>query len=219
MVFTSDNGPWIEEHLGDHGGSAHPLRGWKMSTWEGGLRVPGIVRWPGKIEAGQVSGEIVTTMDLLPTFAGLAGATLERGLILDGKDIWPFLSGEVSQGPRDTLCYYAYTHLEAVRHRNWKLVLPRPARPPWTSWYGRMIDEVKSPELYDLKTDIGEARNVAEEHPEIVEKLMGLVDEVRNDLGDYDRVGKGARFHDEGPHRSDMNNWKAARKKKKKEKT
>lgn len=133
VVFTSDNGPWIEEHLGDHGGSASPLRGFKMNTWEGGLRVPGIFRWPGRIAGGQVSDEMASTLDLLPTFAKLAEAPLPSGRKLDGLDLSPWLEGRSGRSPRESFFYYAYTHLQAVRDRRWKLVLKRPADPPWTS--------------------------------------------------------------------------------------
>ena len=128
VVFTSDNGPWIESHLGDHGGSAAPLRGHKMTTWEGGLRVPGIFRWPGNIAAGQESDEIASTLDLLPTFAAIAGADLPSRRKLDGVDLWPWLSGQAKRSPRETFLFYGYTHLQAVRDRRWKLVLKRPGR-------------------------------------------------------------------------------------------
>ena len=208
VFFTSDNGPWIEDHLGDYGGSAEPLRGYKMTTWEGGLRVPGIAWWPGRIPGGRVSDAIVSTLDLLPTFAGLANAAPPDDRVIDGKDVWPLLSAKSEQSPRDSFFYYAYTHLEAVRLGRWKLVLERPNNPPWTSWYGRMIDAVEKPQLYDLELDIGESRNVAEQNPEVVKKLSDLSGKVREELGDYDRIGSGARFFDAGPHRPDRNAWR-----------
>ncbi len=204
VLFTSDNGPWIEENIGDHGGSAAPLRGFKMNTWEGGCRVPAIVRWPGVIPKDRVSDEIVTTLDLFPTFARLAGASLPEDRSIDGHDMTSFWQGKADKSPRDSFFYYAFTHLQAVRKGDWKLVLPRPARPPWTSWYGRMIDEVKAPELYDLREDIGEQHDVAAAHPEVVARLTALVEQVRGDLGDHDRIGKGARFFDDGPRRPKM---------------
>ena len=207
VVFTSDNGPWIEGHLGDYGGSASPLRGYKMTTWEGGLRVPGIFRWTGRIPAGGVSDEIASTLDLLPTFAGLAGAPLPSGRRLDGLDLWPWLEGRSERSPRGDFFYFGYTHLQAVRDRRWKLVLDRPADPPWTSWYGRMIDAVAAPELYDLSLDWEESRNVAAQNPSIVQRLMRVVAGVRSELGDYDTTGSGARFFDEGDHRPDMRAW------------
>ncbi len=208
VVFTSDNGPWIEGHLGDYGGSAGPLRGYKMTTWEGGLRVPGILRWPGRIPPGQVSDEMASTLDLLPTFAGLAGAALPSGRKLDGVDLWSWLEGGSERSPRDSFFYFGYTHLQAVRERRWKLVIKRPADPPWTTWYGRMIDAVESPELYDLRFDWGESRDLAAQNPRIVERLMRTVEQVRSEFGDYNRIGTGSRFFDPGPRRPDMNAWR-----------
>jgi arylsulfatase len=196
-VFTSDNGPWIEGHLRDYGGSAAPLRGWKMSAWEGGPRVPCIMRWPGEIPAGQVCHEMITTMDLLPTFAGFAEAKLPDGRVIDGRDISSLMAGDPgAKSPHEAFYFYNYLRLNAVRSGKWKLVLPRPARPPGTGWSGRMIDAVEKTELYDLEADIEERFDVAAQHPEIVEKLMKLIEKARADLGDHKNVGGGARFFD-----------------------
>ena len=208
VVFTSDNGPWIESHLGDYGGSAGPLRGFKMSTWEGGLRVPGIFWWPGRIAGGQVSDEMASTLDLLPTFAAAAGARLPADRELDGLDLWPWVAGTTGRSPGDTFLFFAYTHLQAVRDRRWKLVLRRPADLPWTSWYGCMTDSVEAAELYDLRFDWGERRDVAAQNASTVERLMGMVEWARRGLGDYDRTGQGARFFDSGPPRPDMDSWR-----------
>ncbi len=207
VVFTSDNGPWIEEHLGDHGGSAAPLRGFKMSTWEGGLRVPGICRWPAKIQPGREGCEMATTLNVLPTFA-VAGVPLPQGRTIDGLNLAPWLLGQSSRSPRENFYYFAYAPLQAVRDQRWKLVLRRPADPPWTSWYGRMIDAVPQPELYDLRFDSGESRNVAQQNGEIVARLMRLVQHVRAQLGDYERIAADARFFDPGPRRPDMAAWR-----------
>jgi len=213
VVFTSDNGPWIEGHLGDYGGSAEPLRGSKMMTWDGGLREPCIMRWAGKIPAGKICDEIATTMDLLPSFAKLAGAKLPEDRVIDGRDIWPLMTGRPgAKSPHEAFYYYDFTHLQAVRSGRWKLVLPRPARPPWTSWYARMIDAVPKTQLYDLEADIEEKHDIADKHPDIVARLMKLVEKAREDLGDYDRIGRGVRFFDTGPARPDMNNWKKGKK-------
>jgi arylsulfatase len=113
VVFTSDNGPWIEAQLAaedgsdPYYGSAGSLRGYKMTTWEGGLRVPCIMSWPGRVPEGVVSGEMLTSMDLLPTFAHLAEATLPEDRTLDGRNVWPVVAGEPdAENPRETLHYY-----------------------------------------------------------------------------------------------------------------
>ena len=205
--FTSDNGPWIEKHLGDYGGSAAPLRGSKMMTWDGGPRAPCIVRWPGHVPAGRVSGEIISTLDILPTLARLAGADVPADRTIDGRDVSDFLLGRSEKSPRKRYYFYCYTQLQAVREGRWKLVLPRPAHPKWCGWSARMVDAVKEVELYDLVNDVAEEHNVAEAHPEVVKRLMGVVEEARRDLGDYDRIGQGARFFDEGPRRPDVRRW------------
>jgi len=199
IVFTSDNGPWIEGHLGDYGGSAAPLRGWKMSAWEGGPRVPAICRWPGRIPAGHLCHEMVTTMDLLPTFARLARTRLADDRVIDGRDIWPLMAGAAgAKSPHEAFYFYNYLRLNAVRSGRWKLVSARPASPPGTGWSGRMIDAVEKTQLYDLEADIEERYDLAEQHPQIVARLTKLIDKAREDLGDHETVGSGARFFD-GP--------------------
>jgi len=215
VLFTSDNGPWIETTRANlphapafippgHSGTTGGLRGYKMLTWEGGLRVPCIAWWRGHIPGGRICDQVAATIDILPTFARLAGVPLPSDRVLDGRDIWPLLSGQPNAvGPHDKtgFFYYRYTALEAVRSGRWKLVLPRPAHPPWTGWSGRFYDPVQQLQLYDLKTDPSESRNVALEHPEVMRRLLVLLDRGREDLGDYDRIGRGARFFDPGPRR------------------
>ena len=215
VIFTSDNGPWLIKKA--HGGSAHPLRSGKASTWEGAVRVPCIVWAPGRVPQGAVCDEIATTMDILPTFAGLAGATLPGDRIIDGHDIRALVHGEPgAESPTKALYYYLWTHLQAVRNGKWKLHLPRPARPPWCGpLAGRHIDakdvfDIKEPLLYDLDTDIGEQHDNAGDHPGVVARLMELAEAAHEDIGDYDRIGKGARFFDKGPKRPNMNRWKNA---------
>ncbi|MCH7226254.1 sulfatase [Haloferula sp. A504] len=211
IVFTSDNGPWIETTRGmkpggkpfiprDHSGSAAPLRGWKMSAWEGGCRVPFLIRWPGRIPAGRVSDDILTTMDLLPTFASLAGARLPSAT-LDGVDASAFLTGKADQSPRDEYLYYSGCLLTGVRSGKWKLVLPRPANPPGTGWWGRMLEAIPEVRLYDLDADPGETTDQAGAHPGVVDALQQRITRARRELGDMDCVGSGARFFDEGPRK------------------
>jgi len=215
VVFTSDNGPWIETTRGmkpgapkfiprNHSGSADPLRGWKMSAWEGGSRVPCIIRWPGHVPAGRVSDEILTTMDLLPTFATLAGAKLPEGVEIDGLDATSFILGRTEKSPRDEYLYYAGCLLTGVRAGPWKLVLARPDHPPGTGWWGRMLEEVPEVELYNLVEDPGETRNVAADHPEVVAELMKRIERARRELGDIDRTGSRVRLFDPGTRRLEV---------------
>jgi len=123
VAFTSDNGPWLI--FGNHGGSAGPFREGKGTTFEGGHRVPGIVRWPGRIPSGRVSHELVTAMDFLPTFAELAGVEVPGDRVIDGHDIWPLLSGDSEAGSPYTESYYCRGgQLQAVRSGRWKLHVP-----------------------------------------------------------------------------------------------
>ncbi|HRJ09317.1 MAG TPA: sulfatase [Prosthecobacter sp.] len=211
VIFTSDNGPWVETKRGmepdgkafiprDHSGNADPLRGYKMLTWEGGLRVPCVAWWPGKIPAGTSSDAITSTIDLLPTFASIAGGKTPSDRVIDGRDLTPLLRDPATTAsPHEAFFYYCFTHLQAVRSGKWKFVRKRPAHPPWVGWSGRFAgNAVNEFSLYDLDNDIGETRNVAAEHPEVLDRLRQFAHEARMDLGDYDHTGSGARFFD-GP--------------------
>ncbi|MGB2823008.1 MAG: sulfatase [Phycisphaerae bacterium] len=215
VIFTSDNGPWLIKKA--HGGSPGPLRSGKASTWEGGQRVPCIVWAPGRVPAGTACDEIASTLDVLPTLAKLAGAEAPSDRVIDGHDISDLIHGRRgATSPTEAYYYYLYTHLQAVRSGKWKLHLPRPEYPPWCrGLHGRHIDrkdvfEIKEPLLYDLAADVGETTNVADKHPDVVSRLLKLTEKAREDIGDYDRIGKGARFFDDGPKRPDMNRWKTA---------
>lgn len=185
VVFTSDNGA-----TGGKGRSNGPLRGHKGTTWEGGMREPCVMRWPGRIPAGKTCDELATTMDLLPTFARLAGTKPPRDRIIDGKDIWPLMSGEKgAKTPHEAFYYYQVDQLHAVRSDKWKLHLPlKMKRRNW----GKGTPD--SPlQLYDLEDDIGETTNVADKHPDVVKRLLTLAERAREDLGDIDRKGKNQR--------------------------
>ncbi|MHC4622724.1 MAG: sulfatase family protein [Planctomycetota bacterium] len=171
VIFTSDNGPWLSK--GDHGGSAKPLREGKFATYEGGMRVPCVMRWPGKIRSGMVCSEMATTMDFLPTFARLAGAEAPADRIIDGKDIWALMTDPKAKTPYKEFFYYFEGQLGAVRSGDWKLVLKRKR--------GR---KQISAGLYNLDQDIGEQNDLSERHPEIVRRLTGLADKIREDIGD-----------------------------------
>ncbi|MCP4261090.1 MAG: sulfatase-like hydrolase/transferase [Planctomycetes bacterium] len=164
VVFTSDNGPWLSKK--HHAGSALPLRDGKFSTYEGGMREPTIMRWPGKIPAGKVCNKVCGTIDLLPTFAELAGTKAPSDRVIDGKDIRPLMFAVPrAKSPHKAYFYYRGTNLEAVRNGRWKL---RRAK--------------KNIELYDLEADISEKNNLADNHPEIVKRLTGIMKEFDSEL-------------------------------------
>jgi arylsulfatase A-like enzyme len=166
MIFTSDNGGNLRTT-----GSNAPLRGRKGETWEGGIRVPCVVRWPGQIPPGQVSNEVVTSMDFLPTLVQLAGGQVPAEPKIDGKDVTPLLTGQAgATSPCDAFYYYFKDQLEAVRAGKWKLFVRR--------------REEEVLELYDLETDIGETTDLAEFYPEVVTELQSRIAECREDLGD-----------------------------------
>jgi arylsulfatase A-like enzyme len=177
VVFTSDNGPWLIK--GSDGGSAGPLRGGKGSTWEGGVRVPTLAWWPGRIPAGSVNDAVAATIDLLPTFVSLAGGTVPATPVIDGRDITPILFGQSKESAREAHYYFAGYDLQAVRQGRWKLALaPQPLD-------GRK-DGKKTPagpRLYDLDAEIGEQTDVAARHPEIVAKLKALADRMEAEIG------------------------------------
>ncbi len=183
VLWTSDNGA---PRRNPPQGINTPLGGWGYTTREGGMRVPCVVRWPGKIPAGSVSHELCTTMDLLPTFAALARTTVPQERIIDGKDIWPLLSGEAgATSPHEAFYYYQRGQLQAVRSGKWKLQLPRPAK-------GKR-NPAQELALFDVRADAAESVNLAKSHPEIARKLQGLAEQARVDLGDDDRPGRNQR--------------------------
>lgn len=224
VVFTSDNGPWYfgrsaghQKRFGkdavSHGGSASPLRGAKTSTWEGGLRVPCIVRSPGKIPANTHCDELASTMDLLPTIAKLAGVPRPTDRVIDGHDIGDLIHGVAdAKTPTDAFYFYRRTRLEAVRSGKWKLHVPRPVDKQWAK-FSKAEDAVAvtSPLLFDLDADIGESNDVADQHPEVVTALTKLIQRARVDIGDYDRIGENARFFDPQPHRPNVAKSKRSR--------
>lgn len=157
VIFTSDNGPWLQK--GEDGGSAGPLRDGKGTTYEGGMREPFIARWPGHIPAGRVCREVASNLDLLPTLVRLAGGRLpDRPL--DGRDMLGLLTGERSRNVRPFL-YYNGEQLQAIRSGRWKLHLAR-----------RAGARERPPELYDLSEDVSETRSLADSYPEVVHRLQ-----------------------------------------------
>lgn len=198
VLFTSDNGPWSNDHERQRAknakfvawtegpeipwGSAGPLRGAKGSTWEGGVRVPGILRWPGKVPAGWTSDAIVSTLDVLPTFAAMADASaaIPSHRVIDGVVQRDLFLGRSNVGARDGFLYFDGSELQAVRKGTWKLRLPRLKQ--LRNW-PELDRGTQEPELYNLGEDIGEQRNLAEENPERVRQLMAIADEVKMEIG------------------------------------
>ncbi|MCU1352572.1 MAG: putative sulfatase [Acidimicrobiales bacterium] len=176
VIFTSDNGS-----RGVDGGSNLPLRGAKTTTWEGGMRVPCIVRWPGRIAAGRVSDELATAMDLYPTLAAICGADLPADRTIDGRDITTLLLDPEATTPHDAFYYYWMNDLEAVRVGRWKLHLAKHGTP--------------LTRLYDLHADPAETTDLAARHPDVVAEIAIHVERARVDLGDAltGRVGSDLR--------------------------
>jgi arylsulfatase A-like enzyme len=189
VIFTSDNGPWL--NYGNHAGSSGGLREGKGTTFEGGQRVPCLMRWKGTLPGGVVMNNLASGIDVLPTLADIAGADLPERKI-DGVSLRPLLMGETDAHPRETfLYYYRNNNLEAIRHGNWKLVFPHPGRtyagfePGADGMPGKAMESFEHQGgLFDLRRDPGEQYNVMEFYPEIAEQLNALANEAREDLGD-----------------------------------
>jgi arylsulfatase A len=187
VLFTSDNGPWLS--YGNHAGSAGPLREGKGTAWEGGQRVPTIAYWPGQIAANTSCDEVAATIDVLPTLAFLAGADLPKNKI-DGKNMWPLLRPSTdATSPHEAYYYYWGRELHAVRSGPWKLHFPHSYRSladqPGKDGVPGPYTELKCGlELYNLRDDIGESKDVSAAHPEVVARLERLADLIRDELGD-----------------------------------
>ena len=200
LVFSSDNGPWLS--YGDHAGSTGGLREGKGTTFEGGVRVPFLARWPGVLPAGRVCSEPAMTIDVFPTLARLLGAPEARaGRPIDGLDIWPLLVGEPgARTPHEALFFYYHRNdLEALRCGRWKLHLPHGYR----TMRGREPGSGGSPgnydysariglALFDLTVDPDESEDLAAREPAVVRALLEIVEGMRDDLGD-DLTGREAR--------------------------
>lgn len=186
FVWTSDNGA---PRRNPPQGLNTPLAGWGYSTAEGGMRVPFIARWPGKIPARSVCSELATSMDLLPTFARLAGTRPPSDRILDGQDIWPLLSGVPgATSPHEAFFYYHLDQLQAVRSGRWKLYLPLSDKKLLGS--GRAEQPAA---LFDLVADIAEQHDQLAQQPEVAQRLTQLAERCREDLGDSGRPGRNRR--------------------------
>ncbi|TYA92209.1 sulfatase family protein [Seonamhaeicola marinus] len=188
VIFTTDNGPWL--NFGNHAGSSGGLREGKTTSWEGGQRVPFIIKWPNNVPEGKVCNKLACAIDLLPTLASITGGKLSERKI-DGVDITSLFKGDFEKTPRQSIWYYfGKNNLNGVRKGNWKLVLPH----TWASYnvkpgndgHGskRVKITLESPELYNMMRDPGEQYNVYDYYPEKVEELMEEVEKARKELGD-----------------------------------
>ena len=194
VIYASDNGPWL--NYGKWGGSSGPLREGKGTMWEGGARVPCIMRWPNKIAPDQTITKIASTIDIYPTIAEIVGDEI-KGYKNDGFSLMPILNGDERSDPRKELYYYYGEKLIAVRKEKWKLVFPHTYRSyegvePGKNLYPGPYNRGRSGlELYDLINDIGEKKNVARLFPEIVQELELVGDVARLKLGDKltDKIG------------------------------
>jgi arylsulfatase A-like enzyme len=188
VIFTSDNGPWL--NYGNHAGSTGGLREGKGTSFEGGQREPCIMRWRGTIPAGTVCRQLASAMDLLPTIAKLAGATLPEKKI-DGVDISSLMLNEKDANPRDHFVYYYQQNsLEAVRKGPWKLVFPHRHRtykknlPGYDGWPGAQPNDTTQLALYNLRMAPGETLDVRHKFPDVVADLKELAKQYRTELGD-----------------------------------
>ncbi len=196
LIITSDNGPWL--NFGDNAGSSGGFREGKGTAWDGGTRVPCLIRWPGSIPAGSLSSQLMVNIDLLPTIAALTKAKLPAFKI-DGMDFSDVLTGKSNKGPREVFYYYYdVNNLKAVRYKNWKLVFPHSSRAysgslPGKGGYPGPAPDVKvKMALYNLSHDPGEQYDVQENYPEIVKQIQIYAEEARVDLGDELTNRKGA---------------------------
>ena len=197
VIFTSDNGPWLS--YGNHGGFRGVLREGKGTEFEGGVRVPFVARWPGKIPAASISNEPTMTIDLLPTLVAYAGGVVLEEPKIDGKNISAVLEARPgAKSPQEAYYFYWGDALHAVTSGKWKLHFPHP--------YLHIIEggkdgkpgkgETRKMELslFDLDTDISESKNVADQNPEVVKKLQMLGDKIREELGDSLTGKKGSQL-------------------------
>lgn len=208
FIFLSDNGPFLS--YGNHAGSAGPLRGGKLTCFEGGVREPCIIRWPEQIKAGCTTAELVTSLDLLPSLAKLCG-TKQPTKKIDGVDVSSLITGASTQSARDSFAYFNGTALHAVRKGRWKLhvahdyleVAAEPGQNGKPSNWGKMNPlsiensgiagiasrhgyrvETLPESLFDLETDVAESTNASASHPSLVRDLLAIAAKYRSELGD-----------------------------------
>jgi arylsulfatase len=194
VIFTSDNGPWL--NFGRHAGSAGPFREGKGTTWEGGVRVPFIIRWPGVVPAGKVTSALAGNLDVLPTLVEACGAT-KPVLPIDGQSFLAAAKG-TSAKARENFAYYYGDKLEAVRVGKWKLHLPHAYR-SYENLVPAAVDGKPSAykqgkvewALYDLEADEGERNDVSATQPQVVAELKAFAEAERKRMDEAKRpVGR-----------------------------
>jgi len=181
VIFTTDNGPWLTQ--GKNGGSALPLRDGKQTKYDGGHRVPCLMRYPGKIKAGTIGEEMICSIDLFPTIAKLCCGKVPDDRVIDGMEAWEYFSGACEKSPRDTYFY----NRQAVRHGPWKLFLPGGYTELNPETMNNHQVQYDHPRLYSLDADIAESVDLSEKHPDIVKHLEGLLEAHVRDLKDNSR--------------------------------
>jgi arylsulfatase A len=168
IIFTSDNGPWLQ--YGNHGGSAKPLRDGKGTNFEGGQRVPCVMWAPGRIPAGTSSNELISTMDLLPTIASLAKSEFPEGRKIDGLDLSSIVTGDAPSKRTEFIYYTAQGQLNGIRVGEWKLLLEGKGK------------KEQGPYLFNLAKDISEATNLADKHPDKITELKSRLEELDTEI-------------------------------------
>jgi arylsulfatase len=201
FIFTSDNGPWIS--YGNHAGSSGGLREAKLTNWEGGQKVPFIVKWPGKIPKNIVNNQLTSNIDVFTTLAAITKSKIPEHAI-DGYDLSELWLGKEVKSKRQNYYYYqGKNHLSAVRNSTWKLVLPHTYRSyekklPGNNGNSGGAEDItlNEMELYNMISDPGERINVISQHPEVVKEMLKIVENARKELGDLNvnlKFGKGTR--------------------------
>ncbi len=205
VVFTSDNGPW-------YGGSTGGLRGMKGRTWEGGLRVPMIARWPGRIPAGLVNHSVAASVDVLPTFLNAAAVAIPQDRKIDGKDLWPLLTSAEAPSPHEAVFGMQGPNLATVRIGRWRLHVRSPGPIPnrgddWVDPRGpdgvtllapyeqarpsaypgvQGGDTPKTMMLFDIDRDPSEQNDVSADHPDVVQQLKASYDRMRSEVPEFE---------------------------------
>jgi arylsulfatase A len=197
VIFTSDNGPWLL--MGDEGGSAGILRGGKQYTFEGGMRVPTVVRWPGQVAAGLRPEGIATMMDWLPTFATLSGAAVPDDREIDGKDISGILNGTGEREDQE-LFYYMDGELRAYRDGDWKIKIPYKGRRAAFSFFNKGLLPSHDLLLFNLRLDPEESNNLADKEGERVASMLAAIDTFKASLGELPPAKKTGKNMDYSPY-------------------